>query len=82
MARTVDEKLKYNQGNKSPFSTGYVLAVKLYRDYPKSDAETKKNVKEIIDVSKDLAKKGDEMSKGFMCGFRDAANERKARQKK
>ena len=82
MSRTVDEKLKYNEGKKTPFSTGYKLAVFLYRNYVKGDAEMRASIKGSIDTSKELAKTGDELSKGFMCGIRDAANERKARQKK
>ena len=36
----------------------------------------------IIAMYKELAKQGDKGAKGFMCGLRDAAQERKARQAK
>lgn len=82
MKRTVDEKYKYNQERKGGFSTGYCLGVNLYRGYIKSDGETKAITKEIITTSKELAKKGDDLGKGFMCAVRDCAEERKAKQKR
>jgi hypothetical protein len=79
MKRTIDEKLKFNNNNKSPFSTGYCLGVTLYRDYRKQDKSGKKTISELIDTNNSLARSGDELSKGFMCGVRDAANERKGK---
>ena len=83
--RTVDEKVKFNQEQKTPFSWGYLWGVKSYRKYPKADkAERKRILAQIDDYSKD-AKNGKgrsrECAKGFMCGVRDAANERKTRVK-
>ena len=82
MGRTVDEKLKYNKDNKSDFASGYRIGVSIYRDYPKLGEKDRQQTKQIIDGYKDLARSGNELSKGFMCGIRDAANERKARQQK
>lgn len=82
MKRTVDEKLKYNRERKTPFSSGYYLGVTLYSDYRKTDDEGKKITRELIDTSKSLALSGDDFGKGFMCGVRDAANERKAKKNK
>lgn len=88
MQRTVDEKVKYHkaQSQKTPFGWGYLWGVQAYRKYPKADkAERKRILAEIDDYSKDAkAGKGDsrECAKGFMCGVRDAANERKAKKGK
>lgn len=82
MKRTVQEKYDYNDKLDTPFSTGYTLGVRLYRDYPRMDKEGKKIISEIIDTSKSLARSGDEIGKGVMCAVRDCANERKSRQKK
>ncbi len=82
MKRTVDEKYKYNQEREGSFSTGYCLGVSLYRDYMKSDKETKAMIKEIISNSKELARKGDDLGKGLMCAVRDCAEERKAKQQR
>lgn len=82
MARTVDEKLKYNQAQKTPFSTGYVIGVNLYRNYSKMNSEGKKTINETIQTCRELARKGDDTGKGFMCAMRDAANERKAKKNK
>ena len=81
MKRSVDEKLRYNESRKGMFSVGYRLAVKTYRDYPKQNAKGRKIIKELITDSNELARTGDGFGKGFMCGVRDAANERKARKK-
>ena len=81
MRYSVDEKLAYNRKRKGRFSTGYLLGVAIYRDYPKGDSVTKRNTKEIISDSNALARIGDDYGKGVMCGVRDAANERKARKK-
>ena len=85
MKRTLDEKLEYNRKRAdlgSSFSKNYVLGVLLYGEYPKTDAEGKATIKRIIDTEKEFARDGNEGSKGFMCGIRDAANERKARKGK
>ena len=81
MKRTLKEKLAFNKSRKTPFATGYSLGATLYDDYRKSDSAGKKMINEIIRTNKELARSGDEMGKGFMCGVRDAANERKTRQK-
>lgn len=82
MKRTLKEKFEYNNARNTPFSTGYSLGVNIYNDYRKFDDEGKKIVRELIDTNKSLARDGDVMSKGFMCGVRDAANERKSKQKR
>lgn len=82
MARTFDEKLKYNENRKTPFSVGYFIGARFYREYPKVNSEGKKVINEAVQTFKELARKGDETGKGVMCAMRDAANERKARQKK
>ena len=82
MARTVDEKLKYNDNRKTPFSVSYVIGVRIYRNYPKVNAEGKKTIDEIIQSAKELARKGDDTGKGILCGMRDAAKERKERKKR
>ena len=81
--RSVDEKYKYNEKRGGAFGNGYCFAVRWYRDYPKMDNETKKVFKEYIDGQRELAKYSDmQDAKGFMCGIRDAANERKSRKGK
>ncbi len=82
MKRTVKEKVNYNKGRKTEFSGGYTLGVMLYNDYPKQNGEGKKTINSIVGDSKELAKAGDQWSKGVMCGMRDAANERKAKRKR
>ena len=82
MKRTLKEKYEYNHARNTPFSTGYSLGVMVYGDYRQFDDEGKKIVRELIDTNKSLARDGDVMSKGFMCGVRDAANERKSKQKR
>lgn len=82
MKRTLKEKYDYNRARNTPFSTGYSLGVNVYNDYRRFDDEGKKIVRELIDTNKSLARDGDELSKGFMCGVRDAANERKSKQKR
>ncbi|MCM1437643.1 MAG: hypothetical protein NC131_00325 [Roseburia sp.] len=77
--RTLDEKIKYNGSRNGAFSVGYVLGATFYRDYVKYDNKGKQAVDELIKSSNRMAKSGDEMSKGVMCGMRDAANERKAK---
>lgn len=85
MSYSVDEKVKYNAERKTPFGYGYGWGVKAYRNYPKASAEEKKRIRAEIAEYKQEAKKksrSGECAKGFMCGVRDAANERKARKGK
>lgn len=88
MNRTVDEKLKYNRALKTPFAYGYRMAVWAYRSYPKASKKRKSEMLSDIDYNKHLAVNGDksrqsvQYAKGFMCGVRDAANERKSKQKR
>ena len=88
MKYTVDEKLKYNREQKTPFSYGYRFGVKAYRQYPKADKKRKRAMLAEIDDNKRLAQTGDksqlsvQYAKGFMCAMRDCAAERKARQSK
>ena len=83
MSRTVDEKLRYNEQRNTIFSTGYVIGIKNYRNYPRSSDESKRNIDAIIRTAKagvkDPATDKDmrQLYKGMLCGFRDAANERK-----
>ena len=86
--RTVDEKVKYNQGleKKTAFAWGYIWGVKAYRKYPTAaKAERKRILAEIDDYNKDARNgkgRARECAKGFMCGVRDAANERKVKKNK
>lgn len=88
MKRTVDEKLKYNREQKTPFSYGYRFGVKAYRQYPKADKKRKRAMLAEIDDNKRLAQSGKstcnsvQYAKGFMCAMRDCAAERRARQGK
>lgn len=88
MIRTVEEKLKYNSEQKTAFSYGYRFGVQAYRKYPKADERRKRDIKSDIDYNKRLAQTGDKSresvkyAKGFLCGVRDAANERKSKQKR
>ena len=87
MKRTVDVKLKYNSAQKTAFAYGYRFGVQAYRRYPKADERHKRDISSDIDYNKRLAQTGDksresvQYAKGFMCGVRDAANERKSKQK-
>ena len=88
MKRTVDEKLKYISAQKTAFAYGYRFGVQAYRRYPKADERHKRDISSDIDYNKRLAQTGDksresvQYAKGFMCGVRDAANERKIKQKR
>lgn len=83
MARTLNEKYEYNQKRGGTFGNAYCLAVDIYRDYFKMNKEDKAVVKKLIGQEKELARYSDMIrSKGFMCGIRDAAKERKARHRK
>lgn len=81
MSLTVDEKVRYNREKKTPFSYGYVWGVQAYRQYPKADKAERKRLLAQIDDYKETALHGKgkarECAKGFMCGIRDTANERK-----
>lgn len=85
MKRSVDEKLKYNEGQKTPFSWGYKWGVRAYSRYLKLDKAGKERIRTEINAYSEEARHGrgysQKCAKGFMCGVRDAANERKARQK-
>ena len=85
MARySFKEKLRYNKARQknNPFASGYVFGVALYEDFPRQNNEFKKTVKEFIDTMKSSASgKDSDYEKGVMCGYRDAANERKAKAK-
>lgn len=82
MSYSVDDKVKFNQAKKTPFSFGYRWGVKAYRAYPTADKEERKRIlAEIDDYSKQAKKKSPsgECAKGFMCAVRDCANERKSK---
>lgn len=77
--RSVDEKVQYNEKRGGKFGTAYVFGVTVYRTVFKNDPE---RARRIIDEFHEMAaKEGNATSKGFMCGVRDAANERKAKQR-
>ena len=86
MKRTIDEKLKYNSGQRTAFAYGYRFGVQAYRRYPKAEKQ-KRDISGDIDYNRRLVQTGDksresvQYAKGFMCGVRDAANERKSKQK-
>ena len=88
MKRSVDEKLKYNREQKTPFACGYRFGVKAYREYPKANKKRKREMMSDIDDNKRLAQSGKstrnsvQYAKGFMCAMRDCAAERRARQGK
>lgn len=79
--KTLTEKVAYNEKQNSSFSKGYLLGVRFYQGYGKNGAPVdKQKHNEFIDGMKAGAKKHS-YCKGFMCGIRDAANERKAKKK-
>lgn len=81
--RTVDEKYNYNKQrkDKSPFSSGYCAGVTMYGEWSNMSKSDKRAARQYIDNAKELARQGDQLSKGIMCGIRDAANERKSKGK-
>lgn len=82
MSRTVDEKVKYNEQRKTPFSWGYRWGVQAYRRSAAIKAEREQISAEIDSYRAEAAHgkgKSRECATGFMCGVRDAANERKSR---
>lgn len=81
---SLSDKKKYHGRGfpKGKFSHGYIVGVQIYQSYGKGGASVnKRKRRELVDGIKTQAVKGDPYSKGFMCGFRDAANERKAQKK-
>ena len=88
MKHTLKEKLEYNAGRRTPFSIGYIYGYKLYCTYPEASRERKREIMCDIDDNKRIAQSGNsargsvKYSKGFMCGVRDAANERKSKKKR
>ena len=88
MGYSFEEKIRYNKERAKSgdlFSKGYIKGVSCYQSYAKEDERGKKAVKNEIALHKRLSKYRDmctEDVKGFLCGVRDAANERKARQKR
>lgn len=87
MKRTVDEKLAYNEKRETMFAFGYTVGVKNYRRYVKLDAAGRRDVDNTVRMAKEglkkpgQAKDNIDMYKGILCGYRDAANERKERNK-
>ena len=81
--RTLKEKYEYNDKRKksSDFSRGYCFGVTAYREYARSDAETRSVIRDVFSRENGFARDGDRFSKGVMCGVRDAANERKSKGK-
>ncbi|MCI8988811.1 MAG: hypothetical protein HFK05_03545 [Clostridia bacterium] len=75
--KTLEEKLNYNKSQNTDFSFGYRMGVDIYKNYPKETEKGKRETKQLIDNFRETAVAGDSISKGFMCGIRDAANERK-----
>lgn len=81
MKYSFEDKIKYNQGRNSDFSNGYTLGADMYQRYLKSDEKMRRLIKKMTDTSRQLSKKGDQFSKGFMCAMRDASQARKSKQK-
>lgn len=83
MKRTLKEKYDYNKSkcSSSPFSRGYCEGVEVYLDYAGSPYCMQSNTKLYIDLQRQGAQHGNQNSKGFMCGIRDAANERKGKKR-
>ena len=81
MKRSVDEKVSYNKAHGGDFGWGYVFGVTLYRKYGKDTRAAQETTRLTIDGMKQKAREGSESAKGFMCGVRDAANERKAKKR-
>lgn len=81
---TLDEKIRFNNEVDDSFAKGYCLGVELYRGYVKASKEVKAATDQIAAASKILAvgKDGEPWNKGFLCGMRDAAKERKEQQGK
>lgn len=80
--KTLAEKVTYNEKKDGGFSRGYCTGVKYYQNYGKGGAPVdKRKHNEFIDDMSVSAKKGYSYAKGFMCGVRDAANERKTKKK-
>ena len=79
MKRSLSEKVLYNQTQNTDFSRGYIKGVKFYQSYGKSGISLKSR-KAWVDSMRATAKEV-KYAKGFMCGFRDAADERKAKKK-
>lgn len=87
---TVDEKVRYHEeyvttglgDKKAEFGSGYNAGVLLYRSWVREDKEGRALIDKIVATEKESAKYGVTSSKGFMCGMRDAARERKERQNK
>lgn len=79
--KTLTEKVAYNKTQKTAFSSGYCMGVRDYQGYVKCSEKDRRILKDITDTMKDIAKLGDPLGKGYMCGIRDAANERKAKKK-
>ena len=85
--RTLEEKIEYNKKQKTNFSNGYLDGVKNYREYGKKSvfkkADAQVEVSRINMVGKWGQRSGKyspddvQYSKGFMCGMRDCAAERK-----
>lgn len=83
MPFSFEEKKAYNEKKAAvgdEFAKGYTFGVLLY-GLGKID---KKTVSEFVDNVKVFLKVDPQCSnfKGIMCGYRDAANDRKARQNK
>ena len=77
--KTLAEKVAYNETQKGGFPRGYCAGVRFYQSYGKKGKPVdKKKHNQFIDDMKEGAKKHS-YCKGFMCGIRDAANERKSK---
>ena len=84
MKRSVQEKRRYHAKGlpKGDFSAGYIIGVSVYINYGKGGEPVHKDKRsKYIDNIKLQARRGDLYSKGIMCGIKDAANERKERQR-
>lgn len=85
MKYSFEEKLRYNRERRkrSRFADGYVIGAELYDEYPNRTPSDKKIISDFIASARDAVRLLDdpEFDKGVLCGYRDAANERKAKAK-
>ena len=90
MKWSLEDKVAYNnkkyEQTKDHFALGYTLGVTLYQGYFKSNASTKAAIDVMVQTlgnsDPKIDPEGAKTYKGFMCGLRDAAQDRKSRKTK
>lgn len=90
--RTLSEKYEYNKARRDfdDFSFGYCFGVDLYRDYIRANEKSQRITRKYIDtITQSFAQARKDGKRGYpldatslrdngtLCGYRDAANERK-----